>query len=45
MTRKATVGLLIQTLLALGVVFTAWGWDDWRGFLVHPARAGLVGWR
>ncbi len=42
MTRKATVGLLIQTLLALGVVFTAWGWDDWRGFLVHPARTGLV---
>ena len=41
MTRKATVGLLIQTLL-WGVVFTAWGWDDWRGFLVHPARAGLV---
>ena len=41
MTRKATVGLLIQTL-AWGVVFTAWGWDDWRGFLVHPARAGLV---
>lgn len=42
MTRKATVGLLIQTLLLLGVVFTGWGWDDWRGFLVHPARAGLV---
>ena len=41
MTRKATVGLLIQTLV-WGVVFTAWGWDDWRGFLVHPARAGLV---
>ena len=41
MTRKTTVGLLIQTL-AWGVVFTAWGWDDWRGFLVHPARAGLV---
>lgn len=29
-------------LLAWAVVLGAWGLEDWRGFLAHPARAGLL---
>ena len=26
----------------LAVLFGAWGLDDWRGFLAHPARLGVL---
>ena len=26
----------------LTVLFGAWGFDDWRGFLAHPARLGVL---
>ncbi|MFQ5778402.1 MAG: methyltransferase family protein [Terriglobia bacterium] len=42
MSKKATLGLLAQTLLAFGLLFLGWGLDDLGGFFAHPARAGLV---
>ena len=43
MSKKATLGLLAQTLLAFGLLFLGWGFDDLGGFFAHPARTGLVG--
>ena len=28
--------------ILLAVLFGAWGFDDWRGFLAHPARLGVL---
>ena len=42
MNRKATLGLLVQVLVAFGLGFVGWGLDDPRGFLAHPARAGML---
>ncbi|MGH9803645.1 MAG: methyltransferase family protein [Candidatus Acidiferrales bacterium] len=42
MNLKAIVGLVVQTLLAFGIALAGWGFDDLRGFLAHPARAGLL---
>lgn len=42
MKRKAIVGLVLQTLLAYGVLFAGWGFDDLAGFFAHPARTGLI---
>jgi protein-S-isoprenylcysteine O-methyltransferase Ste14 len=36
--------ILASTLFSLAYItlaITAWGWDDWRGFLQNPARAGV----
>ncbi len=40
---KATLGLLARVVLGVGLILTGWGWDDWRGFFAHPARAALLG--
>ena len=42
MSGKTIAGLLLQTALALGVLFAGWGYDDLPGFFAHPARAGFV---
>lgn len=42
MKTKAMLGLLLQTVLGLGLVLFGWGFDDLRGFFSHPARAGFV---
>lgn len=42
MRARATLGLLAQVALALLLLFFGWGFDDWRGFMSHPARAGLL---
>ena len=40
---KTALGLLAQVVLGVGLMLTGWGWEDWRGFFAHPARAALVG--
>ena len=40
---RATLGLLARVVLGVGLILTSWGWDDWRGFFAHPARAALLG--
>lgn len=42
MRARATLGLLAQVALALVLLLFGWGFDDWRGFFGHPARAGLL---
>ena len=29
-------------VILLAVLFGAWGFEDWRGFLAHPARLGVL---
>lgn len=43
MTKKALIGLLLQTTLALGLMLFGWGFDDLGAFFRHPARAALLG--
>lgn len=40
---KTALGLLAQVVLGVGLMLTGWGWEDWRGFFAHPARAALLG--
>ncbi len=40
---KTALGLLAQVVLGVGLMLTGWGWEEWRGFFAHPARAALVG--
>ncbi len=40
---KTALGLLAQVVLGVGLMLAGWGWEDWRGFFAHPARAALVG--
>ncbi|MDA2912868.1 isoprenylcysteine carboxylmethyltransferase family protein [Acidobacteriia bacterium AH_259_A11_L15] len=42
MSKKASLGLLLQVTLAFVLMFFGWGWDDLGGFFAHPARAGLL---
>lgn len=42
MSRKQSAGLLLQTVLAFGILFAGWGFDDLRGFFASPARAGFA---
>jgi protein-S-isoprenylcysteine O-methyltransferase Ste14 len=42
MKTKAMVGLVLQTVLGLGLILFGWGFDDLRGFFAHPARAGFI---
>lgn len=42
MRAKVLAGLLLQTAVAFAVLFAGWGYDNLRGFLAHPARAGFV---
>jgi protein-S-isoprenylcysteine O-methyltransferase Ste14 len=34
--------LAVQLIPCLLLTLAGWGWDDWRGFFSHPARAGLI---
>jgi len=42
MSKKAITGWLVQTPLAVGLLFAGWGFDGLGGFFAHPARAGLL---
>lgn len=36
--------MLVATVMAVivtGVMFTLWGWSNWRGFFAHPARCAI----
>ncbi len=34
----------MRLVILLGLILVSWGLDDLRGFIAHPARAGLLGW-
>lgn len=43
MSKRTAINLVLQSGLALGLMFFGWGFGDWRGFLADPARAAFVG--
>ena len=42
MTLRRFAILAVQLIPFLLLTLAGWGWDDWRGFFSHPARAGLI---
>ncbi len=39
---RAAIKLLIRIVIFVGLPMVGWGVNDFRGFMGHPARLGLL---